>query len=306
MANTDSILSKYAAAYGLDPAMLRAFRKIESGGDLNARTGSYAGLFQLSPTEFEKYGGGDIYNPEDNTRAAAAKLAAEKQAFQRQYGREPSAHDLYLIHQQGEAGYAAHTGNPGGVAWQNVRPYYTDEAARRKGFADGDAYAKAAIWGNVPDDVKAKYGSVENMTSQDFTKLWQGKVSRAAGEPAAPGQAQGQESQEMLPLFAMLAQNGATMGGLGATAPAVAGTVPSAAGGGLGSIFGSLNGGKGLGGESMASGGTDALAANAMKAASGDAESALPRSGTRPIDMSQLTAMLKNAGYLGTSLPRRT
>ena len=155
--------------------MLRSFMGIESGGNPYARTGSYKGLFQLSDSEFAKYGGGNVYDPEDNTRAAAAKLAAERDAFKAQYGREPTATDLYLTHQQGSGGYAAHTANPSAPAWQNM--YSTAEGQQK-----GPEWAKKAIWGNVPEDVRHKYpGGVESMTSQQFMDLWRDKVKRFGG-----------------------------------------------------------------------------------------------------------------------------
>lgn len=172
----DELINRYSSAYGLDPAMMRAFMRVESGGDPNARTGSYRGLFQLGPSEFQRYGGGgNIYDAEANTRAAAAKLAAEVASYKRNYGRAPTAADLYLTHQQGEGGYAAHMANPSAPAWRNM--YSTAEGQQK-----GPEWAKRAIWGNVPADVRAQYpGGVENMTSQQFTDLWRNKIARSGG-----------------------------------------------------------------------------------------------------------------------------
>lgn len=179
--DVERAIANAALRTGLDPGMIRAFVAIESGGRPNARTGSYRGALQLGADEWAKYGrqGGDIYNADDNILAGAAKLKDEMGAFKRQYGRDPSPTDLYMMHQQGQAGYGAHLSNPDAVAWQNVRPYYTDEAARARGFKDGDAYARAAIWGNVPADVRAQYpGGVESLTSRQFVDLWNNKVNR--------------------------------------------------------------------------------------------------------------------------------
>ena len=41
----------------IDPRTMRAIRQIESGGNPNATTGSYKGLYQLSDGEFRRYGG---------------------------------------------------------------------------------------------------------------------------------------------------------------------------------------------------------------------------------------------------------
>ncbi len=176
------IISDLADQYGFNPETLDRFVQIESGGNPNARTGSYKGLFQLSDSEFNKYGGGNIYDTADNARAGVAKLAAERDTFTNQYGREPTPTELYLIHQQGPAGFAAHYGNPDQPAWQSM-------ASTGEGKQKGEAWAKAAIWGNVPDGLKAQFGNVNNITSQQFMDLWRNKVEggqaqTASGSPA--------------------------------------------------------------------------------------------------------------------------
>src|SRR5262249_42594898 len=136
--------------------------RIESSGNPREKTGSYKGLFQLNEREFRAHGGtGDIYDPEQNTMAAANKLAQEKLRFTQKHGREPTLQDMYLIHNQGEAGYDTHLANPGRPAWENM-------LSTREGQEKGSRWAKDAIWGNLPDKIKAKYGSVENVTGKDF------------------------------------------------------------------------------------------------------------------------------------------
>jgi hypothetical protein len=172
----EAAISAAAQKYGVSPDTMRRFAQIESSGDPNNTTGNYHGLFQLSNDEFAKHGGGDIYSATDNANAAAIKLKAESADFARKYGREPTAADLYLVHQQGGAGAAAHMANPEGIAWKNIRPYYKS-----------DEIAKKAIWGNVPSDLKAKYGSVENMTSGQFSDMWRAKVEGAPWHASAEG-----------------------------------------------------------------------------------------------------------------------
>lgn len=169
-------ISQAAAANGLDPAFMQRAAQIESGMDPGNVTGSYKGLYQLSDAEFRKYGGGDIMNPVDNANAAAAKFADEAKQFQQAYGRAPTATDMYLMHQQGTAGYAAHLSNPDEPAWKNM-------LSTGEGQQKGEAWAKRAIWGNVPDDVKKLFpGGVDSVSSRDFVNLWNSKVS---GQPVA-------------------------------------------------------------------------------------------------------------------------
>lgn len=168
----DAAIEKYAAQHGVDPATVRAMVGIESGGRPGVRTGSYSGLLQLSPQEFQKHGGqGDIFDIDQNLSAGVRKLRAEADQFKAQYGRDPSAAELYMIHQQGVGGSAQHWANPDRPAWQNMLD--TGEGRQK-----GAGWARAAIWGNVPDDLKRQFGSVDNITSKQFTEMWAQKVAR--------------------------------------------------------------------------------------------------------------------------------
>jgi hypothetical protein len=173
-AAVDTAIEAAAKEAGLPLDTVRAYVRIESGGDPKAVTGSYRGLLQLSKSEFEKHGGGDIHNAEDNLRAGLTKIKAEAAEFASKYGREPTPSDIYLIHQQGAGGAAAHMANPERPAWQNM-------ASTGEGQQKGAAWAKRAIWGNIPEAAKAKFGSVDNVTSQDFMDLWDDKVRRFSG-----------------------------------------------------------------------------------------------------------------------------
>lgn len=168
-------IARAAGRYGLDPEVLRRFAIIESSGEPGPKsnTGSYKGLFQLSVDEFSKRGGKDIYDPYDNANVAAAKLKDEAAAFEAKYGRSATPSDLYMIHQQGAGGYAAHLANPNALAWQNM-------ASTAEGRQKGEGWAKQAIWRNIPDTMKARFGSVDNVTSQDFTRMWAGIVNGGA------------------------------------------------------------------------------------------------------------------------------
>lgn len=223
--SVDAAIIEAASEAGIDPDTLRTFARIESGGNPTVRTGSYKGLFQLSDKEFSKHGGqGDIYDPRANARAAAIKLKAESEDFKRRYGREPTPAEIYMIHQQGVGGSAAHWANPDAPAWQNM---YSTAEGRKK----GPGWARQAIWGNVPNDVKKKYGSVDNMTSRDFLDMWGGKFRRmslggpketdtqsplpvvANASPPAPMPSEGEKPMaETLPWSNMPAQ-GASGGG---------------------------------------------------------------------------------------------
>jgi hypothetical protein len=179
MATIDELIEKHAKRTGLDPKMIKRMVQLESGGDPNQSTGKnqhYVGLLQLDQGEFTRFGGtGSRTDPEQNIMAGTNKLVQERLTFKQKYNREPTADDTYMVHQQGPAGYAAHMANPEGTAWRNVRRYYPS-----------DAVAKAAIWGNMTPSMKAKYGSVDNVKSANFTSDWSDRYSGARTE-MAPG-----------------------------------------------------------------------------------------------------------------------
>lgn len=152
-------------------AYIPRFVQIESGGNPNARTGSYSGLLQMGPAEAAQYGGNGL----EQGKQLLADRAAQ---FEAQYGRQPTPTELYLGHQQGMGGLAAHMANPDLPAWQNM-------ASTGEGRQKGAAWAKQAIWGNVPTDVRAQFpGGVDSLTSQQFMDLWRSKVERTPMQTA--------------------------------------------------------------------------------------------------------------------------
>jgi hypothetical protein len=178
MAWLDDAIAQVAQQTGLDPNLLRRTVQIESSGNPNASTGSYHGLMQLSNGEFNRYGGGNIFNPLDNLKAGATKMMTEMRGFADKYGRDPTPTDYYLNHQQGTGGLAMHLQHPDQAAWKSM--YMTGEGQQK-----GEDWARRAIWGNVPDSDKRRFGNVDNLTSRDFYNLWQNRVegSGAGGMP---------------------------------------------------------------------------------------------------------------------------
>jgi hypothetical protein len=171
-------------AAGITPDILRRMARIESGGNPNAASpsGTYRGLFQFGPAEWAQWGrGGDITNPAHNADAAARRLAAEAGEFQQRHGRAATALDLYMMHQQGQGGYDAHLANPNRPAWQNM-------ASTAEGRSKGDAWARAAIWGNIPERERRRFpGGVDSVTSADFIGVWRRQMGAPAGDPRLVG-----------------------------------------------------------------------------------------------------------------------
>jgi hypothetical protein len=160
--------------------MMKAFARIESGYNPKAKTGRYKCLFQLSDWEFAKYWHGDIYDIRDCSIAAARKFATEAEQFEKDVGRKATAAELYCIHQQGYQGCAFHYDAPEQLAWKNM--YLTGEGQEK-----GEKWARKAIWGNVPSDIKSKIkGGLDALTSGQFLALWTERVNRFMARKVEP------------------------------------------------------------------------------------------------------------------------
>jgi hypothetical protein len=178
--NIRAEIEQAAKLFDVDTRMMKAFAKIESGYNPKARTGNYKCLFQLSDWEFAKYWHGDIYDIRDCSIAAARKFATEAAQFEKDVGRRATAAEIYCIHQQGYQGCAFHYTAPHQLAWKNM--YLTTEGREK-----GEAWARKAIWGNVPSDLKNKIkGGLEALTSGQFIALWTERVNRFMARKVEP------------------------------------------------------------------------------------------------------------------------
>jgi hypothetical protein len=175
-----------ATRMGVAPQTAVAMAAIESRGNPNAvsPSGLHHGIFQLSDDEFAQGGGvGSRFDADQNIKAGIASIKAKSDTFAKEFGRAPTATEMYLMHQQGEAGARAHLANPDVPAWQNM-------LSTGEGKKKGEAWAKAAVWGNLPASAQQQFGSVENVTSRDFVGVWQQKVQGIPyeGSSLQPGQ----------------------------------------------------------------------------------------------------------------------
>ena len=178
--NIRAEIEQAAMLFNVDMRMMKAFARIESGYNPRAKTGSYKCLFQLSNEEFAKYWQGDIYDIRDCSIAAARKFATEAAEFEKDVGRKATAAELYCIHQQGYQGCAFHYAAPQQLAWKNM--YLTSEGQEK-----GEKWARKAIWGNVPWDLKNKLkGGVAALTSGQFIALWTERVNRFIARKVEP------------------------------------------------------------------------------------------------------------------------
>jgi hypothetical protein len=180
--NVEDAIRQAGQSSGLDVRMLRVFTGIESGGNPSARTGHYHGLFQLSQAEFAALGGKNIYDPYDNARIAAIKLKGEAEQFSRKFGRNPTAFEMYMVHQRGFAGYEQHLKSPDALAWTAL---YNTAEGRQK----GEGWARKTITQNLPRTVLESMGGVEKITNRQFVEWWRSRFEREASRRPVAGAA---------------------------------------------------------------------------------------------------------------------
>jgi hypothetical protein len=162
-------IKRASEAFSLNFNFMKAVAKVESDFDPKQRTGSYIGLFQLSKSEFSRYGNGDIVNPRDNAIAAAFKFAVSAITFELTTHKKPTIADLYLIHQQGTQGAEEHVTHPERIAWKSM-------CATDEGRGKGEKWCKRAIWANTLPEIKQTWKSVDNLTSGAFVRMWESRI----------------------------------------------------------------------------------------------------------------------------------
>jgi hypothetical protein len=148
---TDAAIQEAAKSAGVDVNAMRAIASIESSMNPGSNRGAatqYKGLFQMNQEEFQKHGGGDIYNARDNAMAFAHLTKENREWFKGKYGRDPTDAETYMMHQQGRGFITSGTmtnvaGNPypgmrGPQSPQSFQAGWGRELERRKqAFASG-------------------------------------------------------------------------------------------------------------------------------------------------------------------------
>lgn len=157
--NIDQTIVAASQRYGLDPNAMRAIAHIESRGNPSAQNpnSSAGGLYQFIDSTARQYGLENRFDP-NQAADAGARLARDNSRHLRGIlGREPTAGELYLAHQQGAGGASRLLRDPNARAVDVVGA----EAVRLNG-------------GNP------------NMTAGEFAQLWTQKADRLVGGAGAP------------------------------------------------------------------------------------------------------------------------
>lgn len=113
--DTQNMIVQFANKYDIDPSIALAMGHIESGFNPNAKakTSTAKGVFQFLDSTASRYGiKGRQYDPAANIDAGMRLFRDNIASFRKRFGRNPNAGEIYLMHQQGEAGAAALLVNP--------------------------------------------------------------------------------------------------------------------------------------------------------------------------------------------------
>jgi hypothetical protein len=135
----------YESRYNLPAGYLGRTAQIESGGDPKAQNprSSAGGLFQFIDSTAREYGLLDRFDAEQATDAAARLASNNGKQLRKVLGRDPSAAELYLAHQQGGAGASRLLSNPSARASDLVG---ANAVRLNGGAADMTAGQFAGLW----------------------------------------------------------------------------------------------------------------------------------------------------------------
>ncbi len=154
---------------GLPAGFLERTSQIESSGNPAAKNpnSSAGGLFQQIDSNAKEFGVVDRFDPMQSTEGAI-KFAQQNQRILRDaLGREPTAAELYLAHQQGGGGAKALLANAG----ENVVSVLT------RLYKGNESKARDAVNLN---------GGNESMTAGQFANIWISKFNKGGYAPGVP------------------------------------------------------------------------------------------------------------------------
>jgi len=172
--------------FGLPPGYLAKTAQVESGGNPGARNpnSSAAGLFQFIKPTAQQYGLQNPMDPVASTDAAARLAADNKRSLMQALGREPTAGELYLAHQQGANGAVKLLANADAPAEAVVGP----EAFRLNGGQPGMTAGQFAQRWTSKIDGPRQQGGVASISGDDPVKLRQEAARYAQSSPEAARQ----------------------------------------------------------------------------------------------------------------------
>lgn len=114
----DALFAANESKRGLPPGFLSRMAQIESSMNPRAQNpkSSAGGLFQFIDSTAKNYGLSDKFDPVASTDAASRLASDNRGILAKALGREPTAGELYLAHQQGAGGASKLLTNPNSPA----------------------------------------------------------------------------------------------------------------------------------------------------------------------------------------------
>lgn len=153
-AKAPSYLDSIAQKHGIDPTDFKRMAWIESKFDPNARASSSSagGLFQFTNDTARAYGLSNKFDGVANAEAAARLWNDNRAQLTKALGREPTAGELYLAHQQGLGGAQKLLSNPNASAASLVG---NKAVVNNGGSSRMSAGEFARMWTNKFDSLNA-------------------------------------------------------------------------------------------------------------------------------------------------------
>lgn len=194
---------------GLPSGFLERTAQIESSGNPAAKnpSSSAGGLFQQIDSNAKQYGVTNRFDPMQSTNGAVRFAQDNQKTLRKTLGRDPTAAELYLAHQQGGGGASALLGNSS----ENVVSVLT------RVYKGNEKQARNVVRLN---------GGREDMTAGEFANIWINKFNSGKGSPTStpevtvtPLADRGPEVQASAPVASM-APAGGTVGATGIPAEA--------------------------------------------------------------------------------------
>jgi hypothetical protein len=158
--NIRAILTEAAKRNGEDPATLMEIARIESNFDPNARNpnSTAGGLLQFIDSTARQYGLRDKFDASQSAEAGARLLSDNRRLLEGRLGRQVTAGELYLAHQQGAGGALKLLSNPNARAADLVG---LQSVTLNGGRADMTAAEFASLWTSKVHDGGTKMDPVD-------------------------------------------------------------------------------------------------------------------------------------------------
>lgn len=193
MSDLAALFANLERQHGLPSGYLARTAQIESSMDPNAQNSesSAGGLFQFIDSTARDYNLRNRFDPIEASNAAARLAADNRRFLSRRLGREPTAAELYLAHQQGAGGAYNLLSNPN----RAVGGAEVTLNAGRAGMRGGDF---ANQWLAKFDGAPAPQGAIALASRQQGGAPSPGGVADVFEGPDMPQQGQ-QRRRPMMP-----------------------------------------------------------------------------------------------------------